>query len=76
MAVQTERIVTRMSTVEAAFTSGVIENLTIEYILIGSVIVSGPDVKNVITKSSSDRVKASKPPAIRLGFKCGSQISL
>ena len=53
----------------AAFTSGVTENLIIEYILTGNVTVSGPDVKNVITKSSNDKVKANNPPAMKLGFK-------
>ena len=38
----------------------------------GKVTVSGPEVKKVITKSSSDRVKASSAPAIRPGFMKGT----
>ena len=53
-----------ISTVEAALTSGVTENRIMENILTGKVMLFGPAVKKVITKSSSDSVKAINAPAI------------
>ena len=61
--------------VDAALTSGVTEKRTIEYTFTGKVIVSGPLVKKVMTKSSRLSVKASKAPATKDGFICGSRTS-
>ena len=68
-------IVMSMRTVDAALTSGVTENRTIEYTLTGKVRTSGPVVKNVMTKSSSESVKDRSAPAMRAGFICGRIIS-
>ena len=38
-------------------------------------MVSGPEVKKVMTKSSRLRVKASRPPATRPGVMCGIRMS-
>ena len=64
--------VSTISTVEAALTSGVTEKRTMEYIFIGNVVEPGPEVKKVMTKSSSDKVNASSAPAIMPGFKYGN----
>jgi hypothetical protein len=56
-----------IKTVEAAFTSGVTLNRTIEKILMGNVVEPGPDVKKVITKSSRDSVRARRAPATMPG---------
>ena len=69
-------IIISINIVETAFISGVIPNLTIEYILTGKVTLFGPDVKNVTTKSSSDNVNASKKEAIIAGLRKGKTISL
>ncbi len=68
-------MVSTINMVDAALTSGVTEKRSIEYTLTGNVMVSGPEVKNVITKSSSDKVKASSPPAISAGLICGNSTS-
>src|SRR5690606_24780392 len=60
-------IVITTSTVDAALATGVTEKRTIEYTLTGKVTVSGPEVKKVMTKSSSDRVNASSAPATTPG---------
>src|SRR5688572_26225955 len=73
MAVRTT--VTTMRIVEAALTSGVTEKRSIEYTFTGNVTVSGPAVKKVMTKSSSDKVKARSAPAIRPGCMCGTSTS-
>ena len=57
--------------VETAFISGVIPNLTIEYIFTGNVTLFGTEVKKVTTKSSSDNVNANKKDAIIAGFRNG-----
>jgi hypothetical protein len=69
-------IIISINIVETAFISGVIPNLTIEYILTGKVTLFGPDVKNVTTKSSSDNVNANKKEAIIAGLRKGKTISL
>lgn len=50
-------------TVDTAFTSGVTPIFNIEYIAKGKVFEPGPAVKNVIIKSSIDKVNAINPPA-------------
>ena len=64
-----------MRIVDAAFTSGVTENRTIEYTFTGKVTVSGPEVKKVMTKSSSERVNARSAPATSPGSIHGTSTS-
>tara|TARA_A100001015_G_scaffold317492_1_gene434605 strand:- start:300 stop:518 length:219 start_codon:yes stop_codon:yes gene_type:complete len=64
-------IIMSNNNVETAFISGVIPNLTIEYIFTGNVTLFGPEVKKVTTKSSSDNVNANKKDAIIAGFRNG-----
>ena len=64
-----------MRIVDAAFTSGVTEKRTIEYTFTGKVIVSGPLVKKVMTKSSRLSVNAKSAPATSAGRMCGSRTS-
>ena len=52
--------------------SGLTPRRTAEYILIGKVVEEGPEVKDAITRSSSDRVKAKSHPEITAGAMIGS----
>ncbi len=62
--------------VDTALISGVIPNLTIEYIFTGNVTLLGPDVKKVTTKSSKESVNANKKDAIIAGLIKGKMINL
>ena len=55
--------------------SGVTPSLTLEKITIGSVVDPGPEVKLAMTRSSSDRVKASSQPETIAGAMIGSVMS-
>ncbi|EPS49266.1 hypothetical protein CFSAN002369_12555 [Clostridium botulinum CFSAN002369] len=57
---------------DSAFISGVTPNLTIENILSGKVLLSGPAAKKLIITSSKDSVKASSAPDIIPGDITGS----
>lgn len=57
------KIVPRSKSVDIAFITGDMPNLTIENICNGSVVEPGPATKNVITKSSMDSVNAIKNAA-------------
>ena len=52
--------------VEMAFISGLIERLIRPNTSMGSVVPPGPVTKNVMTKLSSDKVKANKPDLMTL----------
>lgn len=60
-----------ISNTDNAFTTGETPNLIIEYILNGNVEDPGPATKNVVTKSSNDKVKAIKNPDIIAGINIG-----
>ena len=62
--------------VDTALISGVIPNLTIEYIFTGNVTLLGPDVKKVTTKSSKESVNANKNDAMIAGLIKGKMINL
>ena len=62
--------------VETALISGVTPSLTIEYILIGSVVEPGPEVKLAITRSSSDMVNANSQPDTIAGKMIGNVINI
>ncbi|CUK21008.1 hypothetical protein RUE5091_04580 [Ruegeria denitrificans] len=61
--------------VDNALISGLTPKRTAEKILIGSVVADGPDVNDAITRSSSDRVKASNQPEITAGAMIGKVTS-
>ena len=58
--------------VASALMSGLTPRRTFEKITIGSVLEPGPETKLVITRSSSDSVKASSQPEISAGAMIGS----
>ena len=53
--------------VASALICGLTPSRTLEKITIGNVVDAGPAVKLAITRSSSDRVKASSQPATSAG---------
>jgi len=57
--------------VESALISGLTPRRIDDQILIGSVVEDGPEVNEAITRSSSDRVKASSQPEITAGAMIG-----
>lgn len=65
------KIVPTSKSVDIAFITGEIPNLTMENICSGSVVEPGPATKKVITKSSIDKVKAMKNAAIMPGIATG-----
>ena len=71
-----EALITPMVTiaiiiVDKALISGLTPSLTAENILIGNVVAEGPAVKEAITRSSNDRVKANNHPEITAGAMIG-----
>ena len=57
--------------VESALISGVTPRRTALKILMGRVVELGPDVKDAITRSSSDSVNASNQPEMTAGMMIG-----
>ena len=64
-----------MIIVASALISGVTPSFTLEKITMGRVLAPAPAVKLEITRSSSDRVKASNQPAAMAGKISGRVIS-
>tara|TARA_R110002111_G_scaffold110413_2_gene169972 strand:- start:33 stop:431 length:399 start_codon:yes stop_codon:yes gene_type:complete len=72
----TPTVTTPIIMVDKAFISGDTPNLTALQILIGSVVDEGPVVKDAITKSSKESVKASNHPEITAGAMIGKVTNL
>src|SRR5271156_4784666 len=58
---------TATKTLASALISGLTPRRTFEKITIGKVVAAGPVTKEEITRSSTDKVKASSQPASRAG---------
>ena len=69
---KTRTKVANNTNVEIAFISGEIPNRIIEYILTGKVSLPTPEEKNVIRKSSNERVNESSAPLVIAGSKSGN----
>src|SRR5579859_8266985 len=63
------------NTLASALISGDTPRRTFEKITIGCVVAEGPVTKEEITRSSTDRVKASSQPAIKAGAISGRVIT-
>ncbi len=75
-AVTTPTVTKPTKIVDTALISGVTPSLTIEYILIGSVVEPGPEVKLAITRSSRDKVNANSQPDTIAGKMIGNVINM
>ena len=64
-----------MTIAATALITGVTPKRIIAYTLIGKVIDVGPELKNAITNSSIDNVKATRAPAITPGRIAGNVTS-
>ena len=74
-AVITPIVTIPISNVDSALISGLTPNRIEDHTRIGSVVAAGPEVKDAITKSSSDSVKASNHPEITAGAIFGNVTS-
>src|SRR6202011_2684800 len=70
-AVTTVTVTVAMNSVASALICGLTPRRTLEKITMGSVVEDGPEVKLAITRSSSERVKASSQPASSAGAMSG-----
>src|ERR1700681_2701889 len=70
-AVKIDASVTISITVATALITGETPKRSMEKILSGSVVEVAPETKNVSTKSSKEKVKASSPPARMAGYNKG-----
>ena len=71
----TPTVTIRIKIVAKALISGDTPNLTFEKINMGKVVAPGPETKLEMTKSSSERVKASNQPEIIAGRIIGKVMS-